>query len=423
MSRTDQLLTRPSRKTLRRALDPSLRRVLDAAIAAAEADDAPLWSVGGPVRDLAVGLPVRDLDLATDRPAALATRIAAALDVRAREEPRFGTASVAGVHRGMTWHLDLAALRTEHYVRPGTLPTVHLGATIEADLARRDFTVNAVALALTPRAGRGVIDPFGGLDDLAARRLRVLHAASFRDDATRLWRAARFAARLRLRPDAEAARLIREGVQWLPAISARRLWREFALVAAEPRAAAAVGLLDRWEILAATHPALALDETSRAALRRVRGPIAPEALYALLLASRDPSGRAAATARLGAPRAATQAAEDAASLLTLPRAAAPSFETIEAAARTAEAGRVAARLLDPTLRALLAATAKWERTRSHLTPAEVVALGIEPGPGLGAALAELRRARYVGTLNSASAARLLVRRWAAEGRPPTSERT
>ncbi len=383
----------------------------------------PLWVVGGPVRDLAAGLPVRDLDLVTPDPARLAEVLARTLGGRAHVEPRFGTASVAGGPAEAPWHLDLAAPRTEHYVGPGALPTVRLGATIEADLARRDFTINAVALPLTPSAGRGVLDPYGGLDDLAARRLRVLHSASFRDDATRLWRAARFAARLRLRPDAETARLLAEGVRWLDAVSARRRWREFTLVAAEPRAGAAVRLLDDWGILAAAHPALALTAASRAALHRNRGPIPVEVLLALLLATCHPAERAAGIARLGAPRDAARAVEDAATLLALPAAAPPSFATLEVAARSIATAREAVRLLDPTRRPLLAALARWERTASPLGASEVVALGIAPGPRLGAALAELRRARYVGTLRGAPAARALVRRWAAEGAPPAVERT
>lgn len=420
VSRTAQLLIRPSISALRRALAPPLRHVLDAATEAARDAHAPLWAVGGPVRDLAVGRAIRDLDFATDRPAPLAEAIAETLGGRVHLEPRFGTASVTGGTPEAPWRIDLAALRTEHYVRPGALPTVRLGATIEADLARRDFTVNALALPLTAEAGRGLIDPLGGLADLAARRLRVLHAASFRDDGTRLWRAARFAARLDLRPDAETARCIAEGARWLDAISARRLWREFALVAAEPCAGAAVRLLDRWGILAAANPALALTAESRAALARVRGALPPEVLLALLLAVRGTAERAAAVARLGAPRDAARAVEDAARLLALP--VTPTAEAVEAAAGSLLAAHQAVRLLDPARRPLLAAVARWERTRPPLTTTEVIALGIPAGPRLGAALAGLRRARYLGTLRDAPAARALVRRWVVEGLPSAAER-
>ncbi len=408
---------RPSVTALRRALPPALRTSLDHAIAVADELGLGLWAVGGPVRDLVAGLPLRDLDLAINGPTSrLVARLAADLDAQAHEEPRFGTASLTGTTAtGDPWVLDLARLRTERYVRPGALPTVSLDATIEADLARRDFSVNAVALPLSRAAasGRksGLVDPYGGLEDPAARRLRILHPASFRDDATRLWRAARFAARLRLRPDRATARAIAEDVHYLETISPRRLWRELALVAAEPRAAAAVSLLDRWGILAATHPALTLTEQSRAALRRLRGATTPELLLAVLLATREPQERSAALARLGAPRTATRSVEDAAKLLALSASSDP--DTLQQASPTVPAARDAVRLLDPSRRIQLAALRRWELTKSPLSAHELRTLGIEAGTAMGEALAELRRARYLGTLNGAPAARRLVRTWVA----------
>src|SRR4051812_3275285 len=83
------------------------------------------------------------------------------------------------------------APRRERYERPGALPEVQLGASLEEDLARRDFTVNAIALRLAD--GALTFHP-GAREDLDARRLRVLHDASFRDDPTRLLRMARYAA-------------------------------------------------------------------------------------------------------------------------------------------------------------------------------------------------------------------------------------
>jgi len=408
--------------SLRRAFPADVRHRLDQAIAAAERLGLALWIVGGSVRDLAAGLPLRDLDLATNGPTSrLVARLAAALDARAHEEPRFGTASLIGADpTGATWTLDIARLRTERYVRTGALPTVTLGATIEADLARRDFSVNAMALPLTRAAAsqgtrRGLVDPYGDLEDLAARRLRILNPASFRDDATRLWRAARFAARLRLRPDRATARAIASAVDsdvhYLEAISPRRLWRELALVAAEPRAAAATSLLDRWGILAATHPALALNERSRVALRRLRGATTPELLLAVLLATRAPDERAAALARLGAPRPASRSVEDAAKLLALPVATDP--DTLQQASASVSAAREALRLLDPSRRAQLVALTRWERSKSPLTADELRTLGVQGGTPMGEALAELRRARYLGTLNGWPAARRLVRTWDA----------
>src|SRR5690606_2280907 len=93
---------------------------------------------------------------------------------------------------------DLASARRERYERPGALPTVELGASLYEDLARRDFTINAMALHLAD--GELIAWP-GAEEDLRARRLRVLHDRSFTDDPTRLLRLARYAARLEFEPE------------------------------------------------------------------------------------------------------------------------------------------------------------------------------------------------------------------------------
>ena len=91
---------------------------------------------------------------------------------------RFGTAKLQ-----LDGHeLDLAGARSETYPHPGALPVVRAGAQLEQDLARRDFTVNAMAIPL--HGDPELIDPYGGEADLASKRLRVLHNRSFVDDPT-----------------------------------------------------------------------------------------------------------------------------------------------------------------------------------------------------------------------------------------------
>ncbi|MDA0271535.1 MAG: tRNA nucleotidyltransferase, partial [Chloroflexi bacterium] len=169
MSISDHPLTRPTRKLLHDALDPPARTLLRAAEAASTATGIDLWAVGGAVRDIATGQPVHDLDLAIrGDPAAFlrATRDAlGSTEARVEVAARFGTASLLAGDR----RLDLARLRTEHYVSPGALPVVRATKRIEADLERRDFTVNAMALGLGgPRRGE-FVDPTDGLGDLASR--------------------------------------------------------------------------------------------------------------------------------------------------------------------------------------------------------------------------------------------------------------
>jgi tRNA nucleotidyltransferase (CCA-adding enzyme) len=163
--------------------------------AVAEAAPDPVYLVGGAVRDLLLGRGRADIDLVVEGDPAT---LAAALGAETLEShPRFGTLKVEiGGETGIAPRgevLDIAAARRERYERPGALPTVELGAPIRTDLARRDFTVNAMAVALAEP--RELIDPYDGQVDLEAGVLRVIHAGSFADDPTRAIRAARYAAR------------------------------------------------------------------------------------------------------------------------------------------------------------------------------------------------------------------------------------
>lgn len=213
---------------------PCGRRLLEAA---ADADGIHL--TGGAVRDLLLRRPPRELDVVVEGDvAALATRLG---DVDAVHE-RFGTATVcAGECR---W--DLAAARAERYAHPGALPDVR-PADIEGDLLRRDVTVNAFALDLRTGELRAVEH---AREDLEAGRLRVLHDASFLDDPTRLWRIARYAARLGFELEPQTARLAAQAVAAgaLQTVSGARIGNELRLALREPdppaalEAAASLGL-------------------------------------------------------------------------------------------------------------------------------------------------------------------------------------
>lgn len=203
----------------------------------------PAYLVGGTVRDLLAGRPLdRDVDIAVD--ADLEAFLAGLdpdlpIEVEA-SHLRFGTATVA--MDGLA--VDLSRSRSETYPYPGALPEV-LPAPIERDLARRDFSVNAMAVPLDSPAE--LIDPFEGATDLRAGILRVLHDSSFVDDPTRAIRAARYCSRLGLAPDPATRDLLR--VCDLGTVSADRRRAELRLLAGEPRAAAGFGLLGEWRLL------------------------------------------------------------------------------------------------------------------------------------------------------------------------------
>jgi tRNA nucleotidyltransferase (CCA-adding enzyme) len=208
-----------------------------------EALDAPAWVVGGWVRDVIAGRePGTDLDVAVEgdlEPAIERLEAEDGVDVNTRHE-RFGTATV----RLGELSVDLARSRRETYAVPGALPDVE-PAPIAEDLARRDFTVNAIALAL--RAPHELLDPFGGADDVRSGTLRVLHNDSFVDDPTRAIRIARYAARLGYEPDPATLELLR--ATDLGTVSADRRAAELARLAAEEAAPAGFRLLDGWGLL------------------------------------------------------------------------------------------------------------------------------------------------------------------------------
>jgi len=192
--------------------------------------------VGGAVRDLALGLVPHEIDLVVEGDP---DPLLAALGGADVEHERFGTATVDGV--------DVVRARAEEYSQPGALPDVRPG-DIDADLRRRDFTVNAIAVALADAAVHAVAHAG---EDLDSRVLRVLHDRSFRDDPTRLWRLARYAVRLGFTIEEETRRLAGEAVAaGAPGnVSGVRLGNELRLALREPdpvatlREAAALGLL------------------------------------------------------------------------------------------------------------------------------------------------------------------------------------
>ncbi len=194
------------------------------------------WVVGGAVRDALLGRPLGELDVVVEgdpEPVALSLGAIVAF------HERFGTYDVVGTDAvgGGACFYDVVTARAERYTAPGALPDVRVG-DLEDDLLRRDFTVNALALN---GAGELAAAP-AALEDLEAGRLRIMHAASFRDDPTRLWRLVRYAVRLGFTPEPATDRLAFEAVQRgaLETVSGDRLGAELRLALVEPDPLAAL---------------------------------------------------------------------------------------------------------------------------------------------------------------------------------------
>jgi tRNA nucleotidyltransferase (CCA-adding enzyme) len=214
----------------------------------------PAYLVGGAVRDLLRGAEAVDLDLAVEGDARSAARaLAERLGGTAREHERFGTATV----RTPDLTFDLAATRTEAYDEPGALPRV-AAATLADDHTRRDFTINAMAVALAGDDLGHLYDPHGGLADLEAGVVRILHAGSFLDDPTRLLRAVRYETRLGFQMDEDSERAARAALaeDALSTVSGKRVRDELMDLLAEHEAPAAVERMRELGLDRALHPSL-----------------------------------------------------------------------------------------------------------------------------------------------------------------------
>ena len=213
------------------------RRVRSFCLEAAELADAEglaLYLVGGCVRDLLLGAGHVDIDLVVEGDAvAFAGRCAEAFGGRCVTHRRFGTATLEAADG---FKVDMATARRETYERPGALPRVERG-TIRDDLLRRDFTINAMAMALNKASFARLIDLCGGEKDLRLKLVRVLHLKSFIDDPTRIVRAVRFEERLGFRRERRTAQWLRSAVagKALFTVQKHRLRDELVLLFQELR--------------------------------------------------------------------------------------------------------------------------------------------------------------------------------------------
>ncbi len=262
---------------LSKAVPPARLALLQKLASEADKINLPIFVVGGFVRDLLLGYRSLDFDIVVEGDAIFfANRIAERYGGRVLTHHRFGTAKwnigavrhelieafgleSEGEETQLPESLDLITARTEFYEQPAALPTIE-SSSIKMDLHRRDFTINTLALRLDGDHFGKIYDYWGGLADLDKGIIRVLHALSFVDDATRLLRAVRFEQRFDFEIEPRTLSLMDESLPLLNKLTGARLRHEINLILAEPKAGAMLARLDQLGIMKAIHPSLPWNE-------------------------------------------------------------------------------------------------------------------------------------------------------------------
>ena len=378
----------------------------------------PLYLVGGPVRDAMMGLPVHDLDFVLEGDApALAREVAAELGGDVVSHHAFGTASVnLGPDR-----MDIVTARRETYPYPGSLPQVYPG-TIEDDLARRDFSINAMAVRLGA-AHEGPIDPHGGLADLKAGIVRALHPGSFADDPTRIFRAARYEKRLGFRIETETLLWMKEAVASgrIQRLTPDRVRHEIEHILEERSPGPPLSRLAELGVLSQLAPEFCSLPVAEL-LTSATGEATPMLYLAALAYPLTPAQVEILIGRLNMPNSWARVARDAVVLREIEgELASPAIsnsrvahlllgkseDAIRAAALVSHSP-VIAQLLEDFLVNLRLLFPKSDGN-------DMLALGVPPGPCVGRMLRELTDAKLDGLVNTIEDERRFVREALARG--------
>jgi tRNA nucleotidyltransferase (CCA-adding enzyme) len=374
----------------------------------------PVYLVGGYVRDVLLGRVSFDLDFVTEGDAHL---LASAFEGNGRVHlDRFGTAhwTIASdllrelgileqVGEGFT--VDFATARTETYTQPATLPTIDATpANLPQDLLRRDFSINALALRLPDLQ---LILRLG--------MIRALHDRSFIDDPTRIFRAARYAARFNFQVDPQTEVLIHSALSYIDRLSGERIAEEFRRIFDETDPYPVLEMLQGWGGLRQIDPSLRVDQNTQAAFQRLRemGYANEVASWCVLL---YPTAAERILQRLELSRLHIDSVVKTQKMVKvmrdLPTDAKPSaiVEAIEAVENREQVNRIActaawAIQLDPRLLGYLE---QWRNVRPTLNGEDLKAMGLRPGRQFGTMLDRLRAAWLDGEIHTAEEERALL---------------
>ncbi|MGF1524691.1 MAG: CBS domain-containing protein [Leptolyngbyaceae cyanobacterium] len=444
-------------------LPSELRDMLADMAAVAAQRGWQLYLVGGAVRDffltpLSEPLMLQDVDLVVDSAAQtleMGAGVVLAQAVQAKHPEaelqvygRFQTAA-------LVWHenrnqtplmIDIATARTEFYPYPAANPEVE-ASSIQQDLYRRDFTINALAICLTPPRSGYLLDFFGGRLDLEQHYIRVLHANSFIEDPTRIYRAVRFAVRLGFVIEPQTEDFIRHAVESglyqrlqqemvkLPALQTR-LRTELKYILEAPYWERALALLSQLGALKCLHPELVLTHHLWRQLRRLSRWLDRVAMLSqltpwqlrleLLIAAIAPEARQTVAANLQLPqssvtRLATLAATEACLLDQLPQCDRPSrctqlLQSFAIEVLILMSVRFPHQLGSTIWRYLTT----WSHIKAPLNGNDLKRLGYSPGPEYRSMLEALKAATLDGEVSDQATAKAFIKHQYPLTNPPGS---
>lgn len=369
------------------------------------------YLVGGMVRDMIIGYDNVDVDIVVEPEAIpLARAMAKLLAADIVEHPQFGTATLKLPNGD---HIDFATARTEFYVAPAALPDVEL-ATIRQDLYRRDFTINTLAVSLSPGSFGAMLDFFGARSDIRSGAIRVLYNLSFVEDPTRILRAVRFEQRYGYQIEEETERFLRNALEnnLMEKVSRERLRDELEQILSEPSAARSVLRMDELGILRhLMSPDYLLSDKQMQMLRQLSlmdlTGLDQTSLYLMVILLWQPFEKWLALAdQLRLPRRTrdimAQVAEHAPRVREVLSDDSSSVADIweAAAALHPESRLFGALLVDPDAWERLQSILARNDMDSTLTGRDLVQRGLIPGPHFGHILREIRRARLEGEIST-----------------------
>ena len=395
---------------LDRWLAPSARDLVERVSEASTRREYRACLVGGAVRDILLGQPSPDIDIIIEGDAhEVAVDCVGLADPPAVFHRAFGTATISSGQQ----RIDLATARAESYARPGALPDVWPGS-VEEDLVRRDFTINAMALVLGGENHGELIDPHGGRLDLQHGLLRVLHDESFVDDATRIFRGVRYEQRFGFVFDDETKRLLFRDVERIRDISSDRVRHEFDRIMEEAEPELALRRLDGIGVLETVVEGLRFDSRQASAIDRARasGPSAErllEVMWCILAWRVARTGVGELVGRLNLPRRLSGPMEDCERLYAaegrLDQDGLAPSSVYDILRQMSTASVIAGSLLldGPVARAHVHIyLTKLRHVRTALNGESLLEMGFENGPEIGQMLDALRDARLDGVISTRS---------------------